>query len=168
VLSFHEPNKEEVKVKKAFKWALAACVVVALVSMAAACSSGNDLASTPAADDSTAQYAAPVDNASSGETTSQDNARRSAEGYLETSAFSRNGLIQQLSSAYGEGFSKADAIYAVDHITVDWNEQAAKAAEGYLETSTFSRQGLIEQLSSSYGDGFTYAQAVYGVSQTGL
>ena len=49
--------------------------------------------------------------------------------YLETGSFSRNGLIKQLSSAYGEGFSKADAIYAVDHIDVDWNEQAAKAAK---------------------------------------
>jgi hypothetical protein len=104
----------------------------------------------------------------SGETTSQENARRSAENYLEMSAFSRNGLIEQLSSEHGEGFSKADAIYAVDHIDVDWNEQAAKSAKNYLDMSPFSRQGLIEQLSSEYGDGFTHAQAVYGVNQTGL
>jgi hypothetical protein len=102
------------------------------------------------------------------ETAGQDNARRSAENYLAYSAFSRAGLIKQLSSEYGEGFSKADAIYAVNHINVDWNEQAAKSAKNYLDNGAFSRQGLIEQLSSAYGEGFTYAQAVYGVSQAGL
>jgi hypothetical protein len=103
-----------------------------------------------------------------GETAGQKNARESAESYLETGAFSRRGLIQQLSSAYGEGFSKADAIYAVNHIDVDWNEQAAKSAQSYLDSGSFSRNGLIQQLSSAYGEGFTHAQAVYGVNQTGL
>jgi hypothetical protein len=104
----------------------------------------------------------------SGETAGQENARRSAESYLEFSAFSRKGLIQQLSSEYGEEFSKADAIYAVNHIDVDWNEQAAKSAKNYLDNSAFSRQGLIEQLSSEYGESFTHAQGVYGVNAAGL
>jgi Host cell surface-exposed lipoprotein len=64
------------------------------------------------------------------------------------SAFSRKGLIEQLSSEYGEGFSKADAIYAVNHLDVDWNDQAAKSAKNYLDQSASSRQGLIGQLSS--------------------
>jgi hypothetical protein len=102
------------------------------------------------------------------ETVSQKNARESAESYLDYQAFSRQGLIRQLSSSAGEGFSRADAIYAVNHIDVDWNEQAAKAAKQYLETQSFSRAGLIQQLESSAGEGFTHAQAVYGVDQTGL
>ena len=61
-------------------------------------------------------------------------------------AFSRKGLIEQLSSEYGYGFSKADAIFAVNHIDVNWNKQAAKAAKDYLDFSAFSRNGLIEQL----------------------
>ena len=101
---------------------------------------------------------------SSGETSGQSNARESAEQYLQTGAFSRAGLIKQLSSQYGEGYSKADAIYAVNHIDVNWKEQAAKAAKSYLDTSAFSRAGLIQQLESGYGDGFTHAQAVYGVN----
>ena len=98
------------------------------------------------------------------ETPGQKNARESAEQYLQTQAFSRAGLVKQLSSQYGEGFSKADAIYAVNHIDVDWNEQAAKAAKDYLANQPFSRAGLIHQLESPYGDGFTHAQAVYGVN----
>jgi hypothetical protein len=93
---------------------------------------------------------------------SQQNAVRTAEDYLDVSAFSRQGLIDQL--VYSE-FSTEDATFAVDHITVDWNEQAAKAAKDYLDVSGFSRGGLIDQLVYS---GFTPAQAEYGVAATGL
>ncbi|HKE71709.1 MAG TPA: Ltp family lipoprotein, partial [Nocardioidaceae bacterium] len=108
------------------------------------------------------------DQQTSGYTTAQENAIASAEDYLDYQAFSRTGLIHQLSSKYGEGFSKSDAIFAVNHIDVDWNEQAAKAAKDYLNFDSFSRNGLIHQLESEYGEGFTHAQAVYGVNQTGL
>jgi len=101
-------------------------------------------------------------------TVSQENAIKSAESYLEFGAFSEAGLIDQLSSKYGEGFPKADAVFAVHHINVNWNEQAAKSAKSYLDFGSFSCQGLIDQLESSYGDGFTHSQAVYGASQTGL
>lgn len=101
-------------------------------------------------------------------TASQEQAVGSAESYLEMTAFSRKGLIRQLSSSAGEGFSVADATYAVDHIEVDWNEQAAKSARSYLQMTNFSRQGLIHQLESSAGEGFTHSQAVYGVSKAGL
>jgi len=101
-------------------------------------------------------------------TKSQEQAIGSAESYLSFTAFSRKGLIRQLSSDAGDGFSVADATYAVDHIKVDWNEQAAKAARSYLEMTNFSRQGLIRQLESDAGDGFTHKQAVYGVTKAGL
>jgi Host cell surface-exposed lipoprotein len=147
-------------------------VILLMVGCSALIASASDApdvhkAAAAAVEDATA---APEQSepARSGETAGQENARRSAESYLEFSAFSRKGLIQQLSSEYGEEFSKADAIYAVNHIDVDWNEQAAKSAKNYLDTSAFSRQALIEQLSSEYGEGFTHAQAVYGVNAAGL
>ena len=93
---------------------------------------------------------------------SQQNAVRTAEDYLDYTAFSRQKLIEQLEY---DDFSTADATFAVDHITVDWNEQAAKAAKDYLDYTGFSRGGLIEQLEY---DGFTPAQARYGVAGTGL
>ncbi|MFD6443968.1 Ltp family lipoprotein [Promicromonospora sp. NPDC060204] len=92
----------------------------------------------------------------------------SAQDYLDYQAFSRQGLIDQLSSEYGEAFPVKDAEFAVDSLDVDWNEQAAKAAQDYLDYDSFSRQGLIDQLSSKYGDQFTVEQATYGVDQTGL
>jgi hypothetical protein len=101
-------------------------------------------------------------------TDAQEQAIGSAEDYLEYSAFSRKGLIRQLSSDAGEGFAKKDAIFAVDHIKVNWNEQAAKSAKEYLEYSHFSRSGLIRHLESDAGEGFTHSQAVYGVNAAGL
>jgi hypothetical protein len=95
-------------------------------------------------------------------TVSQENAIESAESYLDYSSFSESGLIDQLKY---EGFSKADASFAVNHIQVDWSDQAAKSAKDYLKYSSFSRSGLIDQLKY---EGFSTKQATYGVNQTGL
>lgn len=95
-------------------------------------------------------------------TTSQANAKGMAESYLETQAFSRSGLIDQLKF---EGFSTADATYGADHITVNWNTQADRMAKQYMETQHFSRSGLISQLKF---EGFTSAQAAHGASAAGL
>ncbi len=101
-------------------------------------------------------------------TQSQQNALKEAASYLHTSAFSEAGLIEQLSSEAGSKFPHADAVWAVEHLHVNWNEQAVKEAESYLHTSSFSCQGLIEQLSSEAGSKFTVAQAEYGAKQVGL
>src|SRR6478672_10658763 len=93
---------------------------------------------------------------------SQQNAVRKAEDYLAYTAFSRQGLIKQLEYDH---FSTEDAVFAVDSITVDWNEQAAKKAKDYLDYTAFSHGGLINQLEY---DGFTPAQAAYGTTAAGL
>ncbi len=87
---------------------------------------------------------------------------RQPQDYLDYSAFSASGLIEQLEY---EDFSHEDAEYAVFVLDVDWNEQAAKSAAEYLDYSSFSRSGLIDQL---LYEGFTPEQAEYGVSTTGL
>jgi host cell surface-exposed lipoprotein len=98
------------------------------------------------------------------ETAGEANARESAASYLDTMAFSRTGLIKQLTQF--EGYSKADATYGVDAQKADWNEQAALSAKQYLDTMAFSRSGLIEQLTTF--EGFTQEQATYGVDKVGL
>jgi hypothetical protein len=95
------------------------------------------------------------------ETMSQSNAVSTAEDYIQYSSFSRSGLIDQLKY---EGFSTADSTYAVDNITVDWNEQAAQTAQEYLDTSSFSRDGLYDQL---IYEGFSSSQANYGLDAVG-
>jgi hypothetical protein len=94
----------------------------------------------------------------------QREALESAKSYLELKGFSRAGLIGQLTSSYGEGFSRADAVWAVNHAHANWNAEAVQAAKSYIEMGGFSRARLIDQLQSPYGEHFTHAQAVYGVS----
>ena len=93
-------------------------------------------------------------NATSGE----KNALAKALQYLDYSAFSYNGLIEQLEY---EGFTSSEAQYGVDNCGADWNIQAVKKAKEYLNYSSFSRSELIEQL---VFEGFTQSQAEYGVS----
>ena len=104
----------------------------------------------------------PVEDPKEELTVAQENAIRQAESYLAISGFSKQGLIEQLEF---EGYSKADAKFAVNNIDVDWNDQAALKAESYLDISGFSKQGLIEQLEF---EGFTTAQAEFGAKSVGL
>ncbi len=97
----------------------------------------------------------------------QNNAVRSAKQYLIMQAFSRHGLIHQLSSDAGDGYTIADATVAVDSLNVDWNQQAVKSAKQYLSMQGFSCKGLIRQLSSNAGDRYTGSQATYGARQAG-
>jgi hypothetical protein len=113
-------------------------------------------AAEPAQPAETTQPAAPS------MTVSQGQAVRKAESYLDFTAFSSSGLVGQLEF---EGFSNADATFAVNNITVDWNEQAAKKAQSYLDLTAFSRSGLIDQL---VFEGFTPAEAEYGTTAVGL
>lgn len=119
-------------------------------------------AKAKAAADTAAKAAAEAEAAAKAGTISQQNALRKAGSYLNSSAFSRTGLIGQLE--YNK-YSTEDATWAVDRVTVDWNAQAAKKATSYLKSSSFSRSGLVDQL---LYNGFTPEQAEYGVSQTGL
>lgn len=97
----------------------------------------------------------------------QTNAVRSAKQYLSISGFSRDGLIQQLSSSAGSGYKVTDATVAVDSLDIDWNMQAAISAKQYLSISGFSCKGLIQQLSASAGSKYTKSQATYGAQQAG-
>ena len=97
----------------------------------------------------------------------QLNAVRSAKQYLSHQAFSREGLIKQLSSSYGERYSAADATAAVDSLNVDWKVQAVKSAKQYLSHQGFSCNGLIKQLSSSFGEKYTLDEAIFGAREAG-
>ena len=110
--------------------------------------------STP---EQTEQSAAPGSHlaASGNLTAAQRNAVRSANSYLQLSGFSRQGLIDQLSSELGDSYSVGDATVAVNSLSTDWNAQAARSAVSYLELSGFSCRGLIDQLSSEDGDKYT-------------
>jgi Host cell surface-exposed lipoprotein len=103
-------------------------------------------------------------------TVAQQQAIASAQNYLSMGqGFSKAGLIKQLHSRYGEGFSRKLAIFAVKHVKVNWFHQAVLSAKGYMKTQPgWSYSGLVQQLSSQYGEQFTVAQAQYAAKAVGL
>lgn len=129
---------------------------------AAAKAQADAAAKAKAEADAAAKAQAEAEAAAKRGTVSQQNAKSKAGDYLKFTAFSRPGLIDQL---VFEKFSAEDATWAVDHMTIDWNDQAAKKAKDYLKFTSFSRPGLVDQL---LFEGFTPEQAEYGASTTGL
>ena len=107
-----------------------------------------------------------VATAASIETTA-GSAIEEAKQYLKYMTFSRQGLIDQLASSHGSGFSEDEAISAVEQLEadglVDWNAEALEAASSFIEQKAFSRQGLLNQLTSSYGSQFTLKEATAAV-----
>lgn len=107
----------------------------------------------------------------SGMTLSQQNAVKTAMNYVDLMAFSRRGLIEQISSEYADNFPVADAEFAVKYLEdkglVDWNEEAAQCAQNYLDIMSFSKEGLFDQMTSEAGDKFTREQAEYAIKKVG-
>lgn len=171
--------------KRAFAWtglglgvvAWLVAIFVSLASLAGAASaisegieSGSPLVSESAVSEpvekAPIEEAAPVESvepapAAPQYTTGQQNAIAKAQSYLQLTAFSRTGLIDQL---VFEGFSNEDAAFAVDTIAPDWTAQAVAKGKSYMELTAFSRQGLIDQL---VFDGFTTAEAEAGAAGNG-
>lgn len=94
-------------------------------------------------------------------TSEQAAALSKARDYLDFTAFSHSGLIDQLEY---EGFTTEDATWAADNCGADWNQQALQSAKDYLDFTAFSYSGLIDQLEY---EGFTTEQATYGVDNCG-
>jgi hypothetical protein len=69
--------------------------------------------------------------------------------------------MNQLTSSAGEGFSEADAEFAISYPHPNRNQQAVESAQNYLQMGGFSRASLLQQLTSSAGEGFTEAQATF-------
>ena len=152
-------------------WAWIVIVIVIISAIGSSGSSQNETSSSGNSSDTTEQNQSDTTIRETEETTapSKPEMTPSQENAV---AFSRQGLIDQLSSEYGSEFPLADAKFAVTFIEnnseVDWNAQAAKSAKEYLDTQSFSCNGLIDQLSSEYGSKFTKSQATYGATQAGL
>ncbi len=168
------PPSKRHRLRKAVLVALAAFGAVAIAGTIAGIAGGTGTGpqphvaavSTPAA---TAPAVPPPPPAPS-YTIPQQQAIASAESYLsDGQGFSKLGLIGQLSSAYGEGFSKPLAQFAVSHMEVNWRHQAVISARGYMTSQPgWSYSGLVDQLSSPYGENFTLGQARYAASAVGL
>jgi hypothetical protein len=161
------------------EWMLALGLTLILAGLAAAVLTGcstqpshpSAAASTPAAV-ATATAAPPAPPSSPAPppapvfTAAQQQVLDSAQGYLtDGQGFSKAGLMKQLTSSFGEGFSRKLAKFALANLAVNWNHQAVLSARGYVQSGQgFSYTGLVQQLESPYGEQFTPGQAQHGAS----
>lgn len=122
----------------------------------------NDVFLTCFPDPVVAEAAQATPSNSTNITNAQKNAVRTAHSYLESSGFSRDGLIEQLEY---DGYTGSDATTAVDSLDMNWIKQAKKTAKSYLQDSGFSHNGLIEQLEY---DGYTSSDATTAVDSLNL
>lgn len=139
-----------------------AFIILTVIVLFISCTIGNDKSNNTNAptngpvSESNASDSNTLNESDSNLTLGQKNAVNSAKRYLNTTAFSYEGLINQLEY---EGYTIEDATYAVDHCGADWSKQALVKAKQYLDTSAFSYMGLIDQLEY---EKFTTEQATYG------
>lgn len=80
--------------------------------------------------------------------------------HLPESLFSRNVFINQI---IAEGFTKEEAIFAVDAADIDWNNQALKTAQKVLEYENKTKQEIYDYLIIAE---FTKSQAKYGAENS--
>ena len=90
-------------------------------------------------------------------------ALKKAQRYSDNLHMSKAGIYDQLTSEYGENMSKEAALYAIDNVEADWEENALKKAESYANRSHMSKAGVYNQLVSEYGEQFTDDEAQYAI-----
>ena len=91
------------------------------------------------------------------------NALKKAEQYSSIMHMSKQGIYDQLTSEYGEGFPEDAAQYAIDNIDADWEANALAKAQTYSDTMHMSKRGIYDQLISEYGEKFTEDEAQYAI-----
>ena len=96
-------------------------------------------------------------------TMGQKNALAKAKSYSENMHMSKSKIYNQLTSEYGEGFSKEEAQYAIDNLVADYKANALAKAKSYQENMHMSKSKIYDQLTSEYGEGFTAEEAQYAI-----
>lgn len=110
------------------------------------------------------------ENGKTAETSSQTNipteyknALKKAETYSKTMHMSKKGIYNQLTSEYGEQFTKEAAQYAIDNMNANWEENALEKAKTYQDSMSMSKNAIYDQLISEHGEQFTEEEAKYAI-----
>ncbi|MCG7305536.1 MULTISPECIES: Ltp family lipoprotein [Micrococcaceae] len=96
--------------------------------------------------------------------TEYKSALRTAETYSDTMHMSKAGIYEQLTSEYGEKFTKEAAQYAIDNLKADYKKNALETAKNYQESMAMSPSAIHDQLTSEHGEKFTKEEADYAIA----
>lgn len=87
-----------------------------------------------------------------------------AEEYADDDGISKEDMYEQLYSRDGENLSKPASQYAVDHVKINWKQQATRSAQGYIDDRLVkTKHELVEQLTGA--EQFTKSQAEYAANK---
>ena len=149
-------------------WFIILCILVFSGIIGAAAGGGDESADVNSNNDTEIEATVETTEAEAPDPTAdytmeEKNCYDAAMNYLDFMGFSKKGLIEQLSSEYGDNYPTETAEKVVNDIDaaglVDWEEQAERSAKNYLDTMSFSKEELINQLCSEYGDQYTREEA---------
>ncbi|MDN6460745.1 MAG: Ltp family lipoprotein [Corynebacterium flavescens] len=90
-------------------------------------------------------------------------ALKKAGTYSKMMHMSQQGIYDQLTSEYGEGFSPDAAQYAIENLDADYNAAALEKAKSYQDNMSMSPSAIYDQLTSEYGEKFTAEEAQHAV-----
>ncbi len=159
--------------KKWWAWAIAIVIIGAAMTTGINESNApNDVATQMATTSDDTQTKEPETTETPKETaekkesipTEYKSALKKAKLYSDTMHMSKRGIYDQLTSEYGERFSKEAAQYAVDNVDADWNANALEKAKLYQDSMSMSPAAIRDQLTSEYGEQFTAEEAAYAVA----
>lgn len=150
-------------------WFIVLCIIV-LIGIIGAIAGGGDDESADVNKNNATEAESMVEDNETGSTDltadysmEEKNCYQSALNYLDFMGFSKKGLIEQLSSEYGDNYPQETAEKVVNDLDeaglVDWEKQAERSAQNYLDTMSFSKDELINQLCSDAGDQYTREEA---------
>ncbi|MFT9267040.1 Ltp family lipoprotein [Oenococcus sp.] len=88
-----------------------------------------------------------------------------ARQYATVMSMSKQGIYEQLTAKFVEGFSAQAAQYAINNLTgIDWNKNALTKAREYQNTMAMSPSAIHDQLTSAAGERFTQQEADYAIA----
>ena len=88
------------------------------------------------------------------------------QSYLSNTPMSRTRLFHQLTSTHGEGLSDRAAMYALEHIDTDWQENTVKASQSIRDLFDITGDELFEELTHG-AERMTDEEAIYAMEQIG-
>ena len=127
------------------------------------CACGGDPTTTDDTADATTTEQADVEEPTEDVPQEYQNALKKAEQYSDVMHMSKQGIYDQLTSEYGEGFPAEAAQYAVDNLDADYKANALEKAKSYYIDMSMSKDAVYDQLVSEYGEQFTAEEAQYAV-----
>lgn len=145
--------------KKIWFWIVAIIIVAGIAG-----SGGENSTATNTKTNENSQEVSQTEKEEANVPTEYKSALKKAKIYSDTMHMSKAGIYDQLTSEYGEKFSKEAAQYAVDNVKADWKENALKKAQDYQKQQAMSPSAIYDQLTSDYGEKFTPEEAQYAIN----